>query len=843
MPNQRKNAQKNRKAHSLGLYLSVLIGLLFGPAAFSQKELEWRFLHPVSKRWISFGTHGSVQEALIKKGELPDPFYGTNETEFGWIENYDWEFQSAFTLTEADLLRGHIDLEMPNVDTYAKIYLNDVYLGSTDNTYLVYRFDIRSRAKAGTNRLKLVFQSPVNYQKPFVKADGVTLPAPNDLGKPAVAPYCRKPQYQFGWDWSLRMTTIGMWKPASVKVYDGNRIVGKSVSTASLAEDDTAQLELQLQLRFPTTDTLIWESTLFGSQKVVANGNVLRRRDQLLHPQLWWPRGQGEQHLYHDEWTLKTLSGKVIETVSQRFGVRSSELIMAPDRWGTSYIIRVNGRDMFCKGADYIPQDIFPARVTDKALRETVETMAATNFNMVRIWGGGYYQPEAFYDACDELGIMVWQDFMFACAMYPGTDAFLNNVKREFDQEIPRLAAHPSVVIFNGNNEVDVAWKNWGFQDTYKISQKQGEIILGYYDRLFKELLPKTVESWTSVPYIHTSPLSNWGKDEFFDHGTMHYWGVWHGQDPIEDFGRKTGRFNSEYGFQSFPEYVTIESFSDSTQWSLHSKVMKHHQKSYVGNGMIEKHAKILYGKTTDFNRFVYYSQLTQSMAVSMAVSGHRTNMPRCSGTIYWQMNDCWPAPTWSSIDYFGNWKALHYAVRDDYRDVAILAKIDTIGTEKFYLVSDQPHGFACKVTCEVLDLSGNPLAELHCSQAVMGMHSGQLFSEELKAFWKRNYCAKFTWNDAQGVQHERLFTHIASSVEPAAKTVVTLKLENVDPQAKTAVIVIENTQFLRQCWVNAKRQGIRYDRNFLDLLPGRHEVKITFEQVPSEKDFNLMWL
>lgn len=822
--------------------LIAIFLFLCSTAMAQQTVLEWEFLHPLTKKWFPFGTKGSVQEALIASGELPDPFIGLNEEKFAWIEDHNWEFRSEVILTDAQLAAPQMDLELPNVDTYAKVYFNEEYLGTTDNTYLTFRYAIRKYAKPGKNQIRLIFQSPVNYQKTRLKSLPVTLPAPNDLGKIAVAPHCRKPQYQFGWDWSMRITTIGMWNPAKIITYGSNRVTGKGIYTATLAED-FALMDMHVSLRNPISDTLVWNSQLFGTIRVVADKGIIRRLERMEQPRLWWPRGQGEQYLYEDEWTIMTLSGEIIGKEHQRFGVRRSELINVPDKWGTSYTIRVNGRDMFCKGGNYIPQDIFPSRVTDKALQDVVETMAATNFNMVRVWGGGYYQPEAFYNACDELGIMVWQDFMFACAMYPGTDEFLQNVKREFDQEIPRLSTHPSVVLFNGNNEVDVAWKNWGFQKQYSISSKQSEIIQTYYDKLFKQLLPESVKQWTNTPYIHTSPLSNWGKDEYFNHGTMHYWGVWHGKDPIEDFGRKTGRFNSEYGFQSFPEYATLLTFSDTTQWKLDSPVMKHHQKSYVGNGMIEKHANILYGKTADFRRFVYYSQLTQATAVSMAISGHRTNMPRCSGTIYWQVNDCWPAPTWSSIDYFGNWKALQYVAREDYQDVAILAKTDTIGKEKFHLVSDQPHGFGCKITAELFDLSGKQLEVFTCNQAVLGWHNAELFPAELAAYKSSDYVIRFHWNNAAGVKQERSFTHISSARTPAAREAISWKLTQIDTLNKTAVIEVENTSFIRNLWIYSTQNGIRFENNFIDLLPGKHTISIRFQDLPQAVDFDCIWM
>lgn len=829
---------ENGKHMRLTLFL-----LLIGMHAMAQHPvLEWKFKHPKTHKWVTMGTKGSVQEALIAAGELPDPFFGLNEEKFGWIEEYDWELVAEVTLNTAQLQQEHIDLELPNVDTYAKVYFNDVLLGTTDNTYLIYRFDIKKAAKPGKNQVRLVFQSPVNYQKDKIKQLPVTLPAPNDVGKIAVAPHCRKPQYQFGWDWALRMTTIGLWNPAKIVAYTHNRVIGKGIYTATLAED-FALMDMHVVLRRDVKDTLIWESELFGEAKVSVENGMIKRLERMDQPRLWWPRGQGEQFLYQDHWTIRTTDGTVIATESPRFGVRRSELIMEPDIWGTSYTIRVNGRDMFCKGGNYIPQDIFPARVTDQSLREVVNVMAESNFNMVRVWGGGYYQPEAFYTACDETGIMVWQDFMFACAMYPGTDEFLQNVRREFDQEIPRLSAHPSVVIFNGNNEVDVAWKNWGFQKQYSISDRQGEIIQEYYNRLFKELLPESVKRWTNTPYIHTSPLSNWGKDEYFNHGTMHYWGVWHGKDPIEDFGRKTGRFNSEYGFQSFPEFATLLTFSDTTQWKLDSPVMKHHQKSYVGNGMIEKHANILYGKTADFRRFVYYSQLTQATAVSMAVSGHRTNMPRCSGTIFWQVNDCWPAPTWSSLDYYGNWKALQYVVREDYRDVAILAKVDTLGKEKYFLVSDQPDGYGCSITADLFDLEGKQLTTFTCHKAIMGWHNSELFRDELKDWKQKDYVIRFRWNSPGGETVERSFSHLPGKRTIPGKETVNWKLTGIDPVNRTAVLEIENTSFLRNFWIYSMKTGVRFDKNFMDLLPGTHRIQVHFEHLPLLTDFAAIWL
>jgi beta-mannosidase len=724
----------------------------------SQMNLSWRVQHPISKKWLPFGEKGSVQEALIAANELPDPFVGMNEEKFLWIENYQWILESEFLLTEEDL-NQFVELNFPSVDTYASIFLNGKFIGETTNAFVNYRFDIQEKIILGKNKLKVVFTPPIMYQKPRMGKVGVTLPAPNDVGKIQVAPHCRKPQYQFGWDWSLRILTMGFSEMASIDIFTSNQVISNYSNTLEVSEKQ-AQSEFSLVLSKESSESFVWESKLFGSQVLKSKNQIVKRIETIENPQLWWPRGQGNAFLYQDHWVLKNEKGEIIFEKDIRFGLKKVELIQEKDQWGTSFQLKVNNRPIFCKGADYIPDDIFPARITDEKLKNAVKTMLDCNFNMVRIWGGGFYPRESFLEACDEGGLMVWEDFMFACAMYPGTDEFLANVRTELQQQIPRLASHASLTLFNGNNEVDVAWKNWGFQSTYNLSKKEEALISSYYQKLFKELIPELVHSYTSLPYEHTSPLSNWGNDEYYNHGTQHYWGVWHGKDPIEDFGRKSGRFNAEYGFQSFPELATLSEFSKPTDWKLDSPVMKKHQKSYVGNGMIAKHSDLLFGKTTDFQRFVYFSQLTQAKAVGIAIVAHRTTYPRCAGTLYWQFNDCWPAPTWSSIDYFGRWKALQYQVKNDFKDVTIAVRIDTLGKEKFVLISDIPNGFLCEIEAQIVDFNGNLLQTLKCHQALAYPHSTELFPVELEPFKKDNFAIQFRWNDEKGKVCERLFVH-----------------------------------------------------------------------------------
>lgn len=826
---------------------SFLVSAFLWPffMSFAQQQvLQWNVFHPVKKEWFAAGSHGSVQEMLIERGELPDPFYGENETKFSWIENHEWEFSAVFALSGKELSCKFIEIEFPCIDTYAKVYLNDSLLLQAENAFHPYRLQVRDLAHIGENRLRVVFTSPINYHRQSYDAMTTKLPAPNDVGEIGISSMSRKPQYQFGWDWSLRMVTIGFLKPVQVRVYDENRIVQPKVDTKFI-EANEATLNLSVSCAFKETRYVNLESRIWGVFKdFEMKDGILNIPVSMKDPKLWWPRGQGDQHLYSDVWILTDTSGKLIDSTQVTFGIKTSELIQQKDEWGTSFYFKINGRPVFCKGANYIPQDIFPSHISSASIRDLVEQMQKSNFNMVRVWGGGFYQEEDFYDACDKSGIMVWQDMMFACAIYPGDTNFLRNVRNELDYQIPRIAAHPSVVLFNGNNEVDVAWKNWGFQLKYKISPKTQKEMEENYVNLFQKLAPEIVASKSTIPYVHTSPLSNWGKDDFYNHGTQHYWGVWHGKDPIEDFGLKSGRFNAEYGFQSFPEYATLNTFSKPEQWNLNSDVMKWHQKSYVGNGMIRKHSDLLYGEAKSFEDFVYYSQLTQAKSLGIAIAAHRIGSPRCMGTLYWQLNDCWPAPTWSSIDYYGNWKALQFEARADFEDVAVLAKTEEIGNEHFYLVSDSPESYETVLTYRISGLDGKLLAEKAEKIFVYSGLKQEICLECRTETWMdQNYLIEFSWQNAQGDTIARSFSHILQKKERAAASDVSLKLENIDLIDQTAVLKVETSAFLQNFWLYSSVPGIRFDRNFNDLVPGSHEIRITFSQIPKTADFGMKWL
>ncbi|MBI2258802.1 MAG: hypothetical protein HYU67_07875 [Flavobacteriia bacterium] len=800
---------------------------------------SWYVVHPIKKDTLFLGEMGTVQELLIKSGELPDPYYGENENLFTWIEKEKWIFYSKFSITENQMKEEYIELSLPSLDTYTQIYIDNQLVGSTENAFHTHRFQIKKYVKAGENFIQIHFISPINFHKEAYKKRKSQLPAPNDVGEIAVASMSRKPQYQFGWDWALRMNTIGLWKPVNVNAYSENQFDLVKIETISINKEN-AVLDLFIRLKHKVIEPKTVKSKNFGQFLLEGGTTEFHFKVNINNPTLWWPNGYGEAFLYDDSLFLVNKNGDQIDKKQIYFGIRTAELIQEKDNFGTSFYFKINNQNIFIKGANYIPQDAIPSRVKNKDIVQLIQSAKESNFNMLRVWGGGYYPDEIFYETCDKLGIMIWQDFMFACAMYPGDKHFLDLIEIEANEVIPRISAHPSTVYFNGNNEVDVAWKNWGFQVRYLIGPKtQKEIEEAYID-VFKKLLPKKVKQYSFLPYEHTSPLSNWGKEEFFNHGTMHYWGVWHGKDPIEDFSLKIGRFNAEYGFQSFPEFSTLKTFSNEKDWDLFSSVMKHHQKSYVGNGMIQKHSDYLYGQSFDFKEFVYFSQLTQAKAVSMAISGHRLDSPRCMGTIFWQLNDCWQAPTWSSIDYFLQWKCLQYQVKKDYETVAVLQKGEVVGKERFYIINELPNSFSIQLKIEIFDLQGNRIYNEDEKIDFDGPYLRELvpFTQEDK--WvNKNYVIKFSWTGINKKNINRSFFHSTKNYKSEKTSKIEVELKNINEVNKKAQLIIKNDQFLADFWIFSSQIGISYGENFENYLPGEHVIDIQYINLPKIEDFS----
>ncbi len=817
---------------SIGLFL-LLIPFWFT----SQIKLDWEMIHAQSGEKIHIGEKGLVQEVLFSKGFLPDPFYGDNEKEYLWIENYQWVFLSEFEM-QIDTLKGNkIELDFPVVDTYAEVYINGVLVGETDNCFHPFQFFIQDFLQNGKNIIKLVFTPPIlKLADSYLKAD-YPLPAPNDVGGMPVSPYCRKPPYQFGWDWTLRMNTIGLWKPAKIYTYEDARYLSCHVETINIS-DTLADLRVDLFFSDTLEQNRTFSSEYLGIHELEKGQKSFTFTTQIKNPNLWWPKELGTPFLYHDVLKIKNSIGNIEICDTLKFGIRKSELRMPYDQWGQGYEIYINDCPFFCKGANIIPQDIFPTRIDKKRIEDLVHDAVRSNMNMLRVWGGGYYPDDYFYQLCDENGILIWQDLMFACAFYKADSIFMNQVESELNFQIPRISAHPSVVLFNGNNEIEVAWKNWGLQQSYNLNQKAQDQIWKDYQFIFQEFIPNVKNQFSSIPYIHTSPLSNWGKFSDFNYGSQHYWGLWHGNDSLKLIEEKIGRFNAEYGFQSFPEYSTLLSFCDSSDWNLESTAMKSHQKSYVGSKKIGHYSDQLWGKTDDFISFVYLSQLTQAEIIGRSITAHRLDYPRCMGTLYWQFNDCWPAPTWSGIDYFGNWKALQYRVQQEFEQMTVLRyekdeKVDFYLSITNSLLRNVHLAYVCK------DLEGKILSK--------GNFEIDSFTHEVKLndylnfTYHQPYVFNISWVGENGSGSRDFLENYLVSDE--IETKVSIKLKHIDEEGGKASLILKNDRFLPYCWILSKNVGVNFDENFKHLLPGKHKMNITFKELLSSEDFNCIWL
>lgn len=639
-----------------------------------------------------------VQEVLTRSGLIPDPYYGTNENDVQWVGDRNWQYELHFDLPNYDASRQY-RLHFAGLDTYAQVFLNDSLVLTADNMFRSWKVAVNELLRPKGNHLRVAFTAPAEAlaktveQLPFA----LNKTAGNDTGDPRMANLARKAQFLFGWDWGLRLVTQGIWRPVWLESWSDARLEDIQFHQQELA-DNYAQMQVQVQLDRQTAGQYelrvrgVENNQLYAKRPLTATETDVAVDFRIDQPVLWWPNGHGNPHRYHLSCELWK-DGQKIDQLDKKIGLRTVELVRRPDDYGTSFYFKINGRPIFTKGASYIPQDAMLTRITPQQKTQLLQQAKNANFNLIRVWGGGIYEDAHFYDQCDSLGLMVWQDFMFACAAYPGDQAFLDNVAVEVRENIRRLRDHPSIITWCGNNEVFLAMKNWGWQKQYDIQGEDEQAMFRYYEQLFQELIPSIIaEEDAARSYTHTTPMGSYTKMEARNNGTLHYWGVWHGPDDFSGYETKVGRYMNEYGFQSFPDMETIASFADSSQWALDSPVMDHHQKSYIGNGLIGKFTE-QYGEPADnFEEFVQQSQIVQYEGIRRAILSHRLRWGYCMGTTFWQLNDCWPGPSWSAIDYYGRPKVLFEELGNLYAPV-VAAAVGEQRKPQLAIISDLPGG------------------------------------------------------------------------------------------------------------------------------------------------------
>lgn len=752
---------------------------------------------------------GTVHADLFANQLIPDPFYGANEKQLQWIENEDWEYETFFSVTNTELSYENIELELNGLDTYATVFLNGIAILEADNMFRKWSLSVKNQLKKGKNHLKIVFHSAVQKGKEAASKLPYTLPEKERV-------FVRKAQYQFGWDWGPRFVTAGIWKNVQLKFWNSASIGNIKYSQVEL-NDQKAILEFTTEIRVSEVKTIQLKINEKSETFHLKKGtNKVKMGYEISNPKLWWCNGLGTPNLYSISVQLYQ-SNKLLDDKKLSIGLRTIELVQEKDTFGKSFYFKLNGKPVFIKGANYVPNDSFLPNASKISPLELVLNAKAAHMNMLRVWGGGVYAEDAFYEACDANGILVWQDFMFACAMYPGDAKFVANVKQEVIDNVNRLQNHPSLALWCGNNENDEGWHNWGWQKQFNYSKSDSTQVWTDYKKVFHEMIPHTLDSLLSKDknnYWPSSPSIGWGRKESLLQGDSHYWGVWWGKEPFEMYQKKVGRFMSEYGFQSMPAIETLEKVLAKEDFNFSSEAFKNHQKHPTGFETITEYMARDFPVPSSIENYGYVSQLLQAYGMKTAIEAHRLAKPYCMGSLYWQFNDCWPVTSWSTLDYYGNWKASHYQVKESFAPIVLLFSesdkvISIIGS------NDMLEAQAGTLTAQLLDFSGNVIwkADKVCEiNQESNTTCMQIAYDQLPNFDKQKTVlqVEFKGKRTQTVAYHYFVKPKELQLE---KPTITIKIVG-----ETLLEVTTNTLAKNVC---LQSEGHFFKENYFDLVPG----------------------
>ncbi|MEL6572721.1 MAG: glycoside hydrolase family 2 protein [Pseudomonadota bacterium] len=660
--------------------------------------------------------------ALYDAGLIPDPYFGRNEYDLRWISERDWIATRTFDLDDVN-----VDLVLSCVDTVVTVRVNDTVVLEAKNAFRDYRVSLAEAAQVGKNTISVTFHSPVEAGRKLQEAHPFELPISKNCPIP-FGNFLRKPACDFGWDWNIALAPFGIYGDLQLEPSAAPRI--DRVMIHQDHGEDGVILTVDVDLSNHDGDVTLEVDGQTISVQAVHGRCTLSA--QVKTPNLWWPVGQGDQPLYD----LTVKAGAAVAT--RRIGLRTLELVTENDAIGLGFKFRVNGRDVFCKGANWIPADALPGRITDAKTRALLQSAVDANMNMIRVWGGGRYEPTSFYAACDELGLMVWQDFMFACNLYPSDRAYLAEVKAEIRDNVARIHHHASLALWCGDNEL-IGALGW-----YDCSVKDRDRYLVNYDRLNRTIEDTLLETdpyanwWPSSP--SPGPL-NFG-DAWHDDGSgdMHFWSVWHEGRDFDHYRDVGPRFCSEFGFQSYPGMNAINTFAGPHDQNIANPIFESHQKNEGGNARIAETMFRYFRWPEKFEDFVYLSQIQQGLAIRTAVTHWRSLKPRCMGTLIWQLNDTWPVCSWSSLDYGGDWKLMHHMAQRFYQDVMVTV-VPSDNTLTLRAVNDTPREVPLVITAQAFELDGSSrdLQQLSTvvdvgAADVITLSCGQLHHHELLA-------------------------------------------------------------------------------------------------------------
>jgi beta-mannosidase len=667
----------------------------------------WQFKKVTDSIWSGATVPGNVFSDLLDNKQIKDPFISDNEKELQWVSEEAWEYRTTFNLDKETLQKKNIELNFEGLDTYTTVFLNDRLIIEANNAFREWNVDVKPLLKS-ENELRLVFESTSKYEAVEKAKLPYELPEGSRI-------FTRKAQFQYGWDWGPKLNTTGIWRPIELVAWNDGKINEAYIHQTEL-NDSIAKLIFQVE--FANCKAEGYTFDVFVNESLVAvskDGFQYSPHSipfEIKNPKRWWPYNLGEPYLYDIKVIVKD-GHKILDSISVKYGLRTIELVTQKDSIGDSFYFKVNNVPVYAKGANYIPQNSFQNKVTDLHYEKLLGDVVGANMNMLRVWGGGIYENDIFYDLCDEKGILVWQDFMFACAMYPGDKDFLENVKQEAIDNVKRLRHHASIALWCGNNENSEGWRRWGWQADR--SEEEKEEIWGNYLKVFDSILPNTVARLTDTNYWETSPKYGRGNPKYKTEGDAHDWWIWHDGYPFEHLEENVPRFMSEFGFQSLPSYETIRYINQNDSIDMTSEGFKNHQKHARGFQIIDAYMKRDFPVPDDSEDYVYMSQLLQAYGITKGIEAQRRAKPYNMGTLFWQLNDCWPAVSWSSIDYFGNWKALHYKAKNAFENVLVSNAYDrSQGILNTTLINDGLLAITDTLKIRVVDFDGNEYYRLN---------------------------------------------------------------------------------------------------------------------------------